>query len=78
VRAQAWQPILTPKWVIITFLLIGIPFIIIGFVLKNASDGVGSKKKHKRERDARRRAPRARKGEREHFAETADKINRTS
>jgi hypothetical protein len=39
---QAWQPILTPKWVILTFLIIGIPFIIIGFVLKNASDKVSA------------------------------------
>lgn len=37
---QAWQPILTPQWVIITFLIIGIPFVIIGFVLKAASDKV--------------------------------------
>lgn len=33
-RLKAWQPILTPKWVIITFLAIGIPFIIIGVLLK--------------------------------------------
>jgi hypothetical protein len=35
-RMKAWQPILTPKWVIITFLVIGIPFVIIGFLLKAA------------------------------------------
>jgi hypothetical protein len=39
-RLKAWQPILTPKWVVITFLSIGIPFVIIGFLLKNASDAV--------------------------------------
>lgn len=39
-RLKAWQPMLTPKWVVITFLLIGIPFVIIGFVLKGASDNV--------------------------------------
>lgn len=39
-RLKAWQPILTPKWVIFTFLIIGIPFVIIGFVLKTASDNV--------------------------------------
>jgi hypothetical protein len=37
---QAWQPILTPKWVVVTFLLIGLPFIAIGFALKSASDKV--------------------------------------
>jgi hypothetical protein len=40
---QAWQPILTPKWVVCVFLLIGIPFIIIGFVCKAASDSVGER-----------------------------------
>jgi hypothetical protein len=39
-RLKAWQPILTPKWVVCVFLLIGIPFIIIGFVCKAASDSV--------------------------------------
>lgn len=39
-RMKAWQPILTPKWVIITFAIIGIPFIVIGFLLKGASDSV--------------------------------------
>lgn len=39
-RLPAWQPILTPRWVVATFLLIGIPFVILGFVLKAASDGV--------------------------------------
>lgn len=39
-RLKAWQPILTPKWVVVTFLTIGIPFVIIGFLLKNASDAV--------------------------------------
>lgn len=37
---QAWQPILTPRWVVITFLLVGVPFVAIGFWLKWASDRV--------------------------------------
>lgn len=37
---KAWQPILTPKWLILSFLIIGIPFVIIGFLLKGASDAV--------------------------------------
>jgi len=41
-RLKAWQPILTPKWVVVTFVTIGIPFVIIGFLLKNASDMVGT------------------------------------
>lgn len=39
-RLKAWQPILTPKWVVITFLVIGIPFVAIGFWLKSVSDNV--------------------------------------
>lgn len=39
-RLKAWQPILTPKWVVISFLCIGIPFLIIGLVCKNANDAV--------------------------------------
>lgn len=39
-KLKAWQPILTPKWVIITFLLIGLPFVGIGFWLKSVSDNV--------------------------------------
>ena len=39
-RLPAWQPILTPKWVVATFLLVGVPFVIIGAVCKNASDAV--------------------------------------
>lgn len=39
-RLRAWQPILTPTWVIATFLAVGIPFIAIGIGLKVVSDGV--------------------------------------
>lgn len=39
-RLRAWQPILTPTWVIVTFLAVGIPFIGIGIGLKLVSDGV--------------------------------------
>lgn len=39
-RLKAWQPILTPNWVIGTFALVGIIFIPIGVVLNNASDNV--------------------------------------
>mmetsp|Transcript_17628 Transcript_17628/g.23218 ORF Transcript_17628/g.23218 Transcript_17628/m.23218 type:complete len:379 (+) Transcript_17628:141-1277(+) len=39
-RLKAWQPILTPKWVISIFLAIGTIFIVIGVVLKQASDSV--------------------------------------
>lgn len=42
-RLKAWQPILTPKWVVATFLIIGVVFIPIGFVLKGASDSVVEK-----------------------------------
>jgi hypothetical protein len=36
----SWQPILTPQGVIIAFLIVGIPFIILGFVCRAASDAV--------------------------------------
>lgn len=39
-RLKAWQPILTPRWVIGTFALVGIVFVPIGVVLKNESDNV--------------------------------------
>jgi hypothetical protein len=39
-RLHAWQPILTPAWVIGTFLLIGCIFVPIGIVLKSQSDAV--------------------------------------
>ena len=39
-RLPAWQPILTPAWVIGTFLCIGLPFLAIGSVLKGESDSV--------------------------------------
>lgn len=39
-RLKAWQPILTPKWAVVTFLLIGIPFVAVGFWLKSANDAV--------------------------------------
>ena len=39
-RLKAWQPILTPKWVIGTFLVIGIIFVPLGVELKAASDAV--------------------------------------
>lgn len=39
-RLKAWQPILTPRWVVLTFLIIGAPFIAIGYFLKVASDNV--------------------------------------
>lgn len=39
-KLKAWQPILTPKWVVATFLVVGVIFIPLGFVLKGASDSV--------------------------------------
>jgi hypothetical protein len=39
-RLKAWQPILTPLWVIMTFTIIGIIFIPIGIVLKSEADGI--------------------------------------
>lgn len=42
-RLKAWQPILTPLWVILTFVAIGIMFIPIGIVLKVQSDNVFEK-----------------------------------
>lgn len=39
-RLKAWQPILTPWWVIGTFAVVGIAFVVLGSVLKAASDGV--------------------------------------
>jgi len=39
-RLRAWQPILTPKWVILTFLIIGIAFIPIGAAVLAASGDV--------------------------------------
>lgn len=37
---QAWQPILTPFYVVLTFLVIGGGFVGLGFFLKSVSDGV--------------------------------------
>ena len=39
-RLKAWQPILTPWWVIGTFTVVGIVFVALGSVLKAASDDV--------------------------------------
>jgi hypothetical protein len=39
-RLKAWQPLLTPKWVISSFLLIGIAFVVIGGIVLNTSQGV--------------------------------------
>ena len=39
-RLPAWQPILTPKWVIISFTLIGLVFLPLGIVLKAQSDAI--------------------------------------
>lgn len=39
-RMKAWQPIMTPRWVISTFLIIGITFVAIGYILLQASNGV--------------------------------------
>jgi len=39
-RLKAWQPILTPMWVIGTFLVVGIIFLPVGVTLKNESDDV--------------------------------------
>lgn len=39
-RLKAWQPILTPSWVIGTFALLGVLFIPIGYVLLEQSNGV--------------------------------------
>ena len=43
-RLKAWQPILTPAWVIGTFVVIGIAFVPIGAVLLAASDSVVEEK----------------------------------
>jgi len=39
-RLKAWQPILTPKWVVISFIIVGVIFVPIGIGLKLASDSV--------------------------------------
>jgi len=39
-RLKAWQPLLTPPWVIGTFIVIGIVFIPLGAVIFHASNGV--------------------------------------
>jgi hypothetical protein len=39
-RLKAWQPILTPKWVIISFCLVALVFIPVGIVLVAASNSV--------------------------------------
>ena len=39
-RLKAWQPILTPRWVIISFLIVAVVFLPIGFILRAASDSV--------------------------------------
>jgi hypothetical protein len=39
-RLKAWQPILTPNWVIGTFAIVGLIFVPIGSVLKTESDNV--------------------------------------
>ena len=39
-RLKAWQPILTPYWVIGTFMVVGIAFVPLGVELKRASDSV--------------------------------------
>lgn len=40
-KLKAWQPILTPNWVIGTFAVVGLIFIPIGIVLHTASENVG-------------------------------------
>lgn len=39
-RLPAWQPLLTPKWVILTFLIVGCAFIPIGILIVTASEDV--------------------------------------
>lgn len=39
-RLRAWQPILTPRWVILSFILVGVIFVPIGLILNNESDQV--------------------------------------
>jgi len=39
-KLKAWQPILTPGWVIGTFFVVGVPFVIIGVVILIASGDV--------------------------------------
>ena len=39
-RLKAWQPILTPGWVILVFILIGAPFVGIGIWLMDADSKV--------------------------------------
>lgn len=39
-KLKAWQPILTPSWVIGSFFSVGLIFVVIGFILLGASNGV--------------------------------------
>lgn len=39
-KLKAWQPILTPNWVIGSFALVGLIFIPIGIILHTESDNV--------------------------------------
>lgn len=39
-RLPAWQPLLTPKWVILTFFVVGAVFLPIGVVIVNSSEDV--------------------------------------
>ncbi|CAM9445228.1 unnamed protein product, partial [Heterosigma akashiwo] len=39
-RLKAWKPVLTPKWVVSSFAVIGVLFIIIGIAAKVSSDAV--------------------------------------
>lgn len=39
-KLKAWQPILTPNWVIGTFAVVGLIFIPIGIILHTASEDV--------------------------------------
>jgi hypothetical protein len=43
-RLKAWQPILTPNWVVGTFMLIGVAFVPIGIALLSTSNSVRPKK----------------------------------
>ena len=44
-RLKAWQPILTPNWVVGTFVLIGIVFLPIGIALLSTSNSVSGLQK---------------------------------
>ena len=39
-RMKSWQPLLDSRYVIVTYLIIGVVFLIVGFVIQEKSNGV--------------------------------------